>query len=293
MGAELRSDAPVALAKLPAVGSTVAGRYELGKLFARGAMGVVYEAVDLTDGKDLALKILPPMALKEQSRDRFLREMRLTAAIEHPHVVKTYQAGLIDNILPYIAMERLVGETLAQRLLKTDVVPVKGVLKILCEVLPALQAAHDQNVLHRDIKPANIFLEKRGAVLFDFGLSIDRSQSTRMTGPGIAIGTPGYMAPEQVLGSDVDERTDLYSVAATAYEAIAGVRPVAHRETKVHKVFEAIVSELPKPPSRRQADVPPQVDALLLTALAKDPADRFADAAQMHAACERVFASLV
>ena len=278
--------------RLPAMGSMLAGRYELGRLFGRGAMGVVYDAIDHKNGNDVALKILPPMALNAQTRERFLREIQLTTVIDHPNVIKTYDAGLLEETLPYIVVERLHGETLAARLLTTDVISTRHGLEILVDILPALHAVHTANVCHRDVKPANIFLDKRGAVLFDFGLSLDVSRHSRLTGKGVAVGTPGYMAPEQILDNKVDARTDIYGASASMYEALTGSRPVATREKVAYKVFEAILHEVPCSLSSLQSGITCGVDAMILRGLEKDPSDRFQTVMEMHAECERLLAEL-
>ena len=292
MGMPSRHPFPPEPVTLPAAGTVIEGRYELGRLFGRGAMGVVYDGVDLTTGTDVAVKVLPPMALNDRTKERFLREIQLTAAIDHPNVIKTHGAGLFQQVLPYIVMEKLSGETLASRLLSTGVVSTKHALEILIDVMPALQAVHENDIFHRDVKPANVFLAERGAVLFDFGLSLDASRQTRLTGQGIAIGTPGYMAPEQILDSKADARTDVYGVCATAYEALTGIRPIASREKVVHKVFETILHEKPKPLRSVQPGCPQSVETLIMRGLEKKPDDRFQTATVMHQECLRVFSSL-
>ena len=274
------------------MGSKVGGRYELQRLLARGAMGVVYEALDAAAGRDAVVKVLPAGALRAATRARFLREAELTANVEHPNVVRCWDAGFLDNDVPYIVMERLQGMTLEQRLREVDLLSVKMAMGVLRDILCALTAIHEASVFHRDVKPANVFLAERGAVLFDFGLCLDQKDTNRLTARGLAVGTPGYMAPEQVAGSEVDARTDLYCASVTAYETLTGRRPIAYGETSVHKVFEAVQKETPKPPSALQPSISGEIDALILRGLAKDPGDRYASAAEMKAQCDSILQTL-
>ena len=276
----------------PVLGSKVGGRYQLDRLLARGATGLVYAASDIRLGRDAVVKVLPPWAFREATRQRFLREARATAAIDHPNVVHCWDAGFIQEGLPYIAMERLRGVTLAERLGRVGLLPVREAIETLRDVLAALSSAHAVGVLHRDIKPANVFLARRGAVVFDFGLSLDPSVADRLTGKGVVLGTPGYMAPEQITGRRIDARTDLYCASATAYEMLTGQLPIAPIEKSVHRLFEAVQHEIPTPPSRVRPWIRGDIDELLLRGLAKEPGDRFADADEMSARCDAIIAAL-
>ncbi|MEZ4287273.1 MAG: serine/threonine-protein kinase [Polyangiales bacterium] len=272
-------------AKLPNQGDLLGDRFRLGSIIARGAMGVVFNARDEKTGEELAVKILPPMANGVQARERFLREMELTSTVHHPNVVRTVEIGLHEGTRPYIAMEKLVGQTLAQSLRKQTKLSIVHAVLMLSQVALALEGSHKVGVLHRDIKPGNIFLADRGAVLFDFGLSIDSRRITRLTSDEMTVGTPGYMAPEQILEGALDARSDIYGATACAFEALTGERPIAPHATSVDQVFEAIVAQVPPVPSTLRSNVPPSVDRLLIHGLAKKPADRFQTAGELHDAC--------
>ena len=279
-------------AQAPVLGSMVGGRYQLDRLLARGATGLVYAASDIRLGRDAVVKVLPPWAFREVTRQRFLREAQVTASIDHPNVVRCWDAGLIQEELPYIAMERLDGVTLAERLRRVGLLPVREAMEVLRDVLAALISAHAAGVLHRDIKPANVFLARRGAVVFDFGLSVDPSDADRLTGNGVVLGTPGYMAPEQINGRHIDARTDLYCASAMAYEMLTGQLPIGSIEKSVRRLFEAVQHQVPLPPSRVRPWICRGVDQLLLRGLSKEPGDRFADAHEMSARCDAIIRTL-
>ena len=275
---------------LPDIGGLVAGRYRVLSSIARGGMGVVFEARDEATERIVAVKILPPFASVNQSRERFLRECRTTAAIQHPRVIRIYDAGFHRDALPFFAMERLYGLTLRARLKRHGPLSVPLALRVTSAVCSALSAAHAAGVLHRDVKPGNVFLREQpiGVVLFDFGLSLDGAYAARLTDNDIVVGTPAYMSPEQVVGDPVDERADVYGAGTVLYQALVARRHLAHGLREVPAVFDAILDETPAPPSSYRTSIPAEVDALVAKALEKKVSLRFQSAAEMREALDEL-----
>jgi len=257
------------------------GRYRVLGELGHGGMGVVYEALDETLGRRVAVKTIrePDRATQK----RFRREARAAASVSHPHVCQLFEIGEDGGRL-FLAMELLAGTTLADRL-RDGAVPVGEAVAIGREMLSALAALHGAGVVHRDLKPSNVFLTPHGLKLLDFGLArplpteLTRTleQGTELTQPGLIIGTPRYMAPEQVLGQEVDERTDVFAAGAVLYETLAG-RPAFVGSTAV-EILSATLHESPPALSGSAAVV--AMDRLLRRALAKKPAERFASAEEM------------
>jgi serine/threonine protein kinase/tetratricopeptide (TPR) repeat protein len=266
------------------------GRYRILSRLGQGGMGVVFAAEDETLGRKVAVKTIAEP--DEAARKRFRREARAAAAVNHPHVCQVYEIGEDSGRL-FIAMELLEGESLNARL-RRGPLPTTAAIHLAREMLGALQALHAAGVVHRDLKPSNVFLTAHGLKLLDFGLARplpkELTQSietgTELTRPGLLVGTPRYMAPEQVLGHDVDARTDLFSAAAILYEAVAG-RP-AFLGTTVVEVLSATLHE--QPPALAGDGAVVGLDRVLRRALAKRPAERHASAAEMAAEIDQVAA---
>ncbi|MDT0436647.1 serine/threonine-protein kinase [Streptomyces doudnae] len=267
--------------------SLIQGRYRLLDLIGRGGMGQVWRARDESLGRQVAVKCLKPagpyhdQAFTRVLRERFRREARVAAALQHRGVTVVHDFGESDGVL-HLVMELLDGRNLSQ-LLEDDErrpLPVDDVVDIADQVSAALAYTHRQGIVHRDLKPANIMRLTDGTVkICDFGiarLGADIGFTARLTGTGIAMGTPHYMSPEQIGGAEVDERSDLYSLGCVLYELVTGAPPfdvgdtwailVGHRDT------------VPVPPSERRPGVPEFLDRLILDLLAKEPAGRPADA---------------
>ncbi len=191
------------------------GPYRVLKVLGTGGMGVVFLAEDVLLQRRVALKSMKPSVVSGQARERFFREARAAAAIEHEHIVSIYQVGE-DRGVPYLAMQLLQGEALDERLKRDPVLPTAEVLRIGREIAEGLAAAHERGLIHRDIKPANIWLEGgRGKVkILDFGLARVVGDTSNLTHSGTIVGTPAYMAPEQARGGHVDARCDLFSLGA-------------------------------------------------------------------------------
>jgi eukaryotic-like serine/threonine-protein kinase len=267
------------------------GRYRVLHRIGRGGMGIVYAAHDESLGRRVAVKTIAES--DEQTRKRFHREARAAAGVNHPNVCQVYEIAEDGGQL-FIAMELLSGEPLSDRLARGRL-PVAEVVSIARGVLGALAALHETGIVHRDLKPSNVFLTPHGVKLLDFGLArrlpedLTRSVEavTQLTQPGLLVGTPRYMAPEQVLGHDVGASSDLFAVAAILYEAAAG-RPAFLGATVV-EVLSATLHDEP-PPLAGDATTE-ALDRLLRRALSKRPADRPASAAEMAAEFEDLAAT--
>ena len=256
---------------------TTVGRYQKRGILGSGAFGTVYRAYDPQLDREVALKLLKPEALSSpQAVERFQREARAAAKMLHPNIVPVHDTGRHGNSY-YIASAFIDGRTLAALIPERGMEPRRAVTLVL-QLLAALAYAHQHNVLHRDVKPANILIDGQDHLyLTDFGLagSIE-TQQTRMTHPGAVLGTPAYMAPEQAAGdrAQVGPAADLYSAGVVLYELLTGRIPF---EGPPPVVLYNVVHSQPKPPSALRVDLHPQLETICLRALAKNPAERFAN----------------
>lgn len=264
------------------------GDYQVLNELGRGGMGQVYRVRNVLSDRIEAMKILlPDVATRQELAARFLREIKVLASLNHPHIAALRTALTIDNQLVMI-MEYVEGTTLAQRL-EQGPIPVSDTLNYMDQTLDALSYAHRQNVIHRDIKPANIILTLDGVIkVMDFGIA--RSGTDRsLTMTGTTLGSLGYMSPEQVKGEATDARSDLYSVGISLYELVTGQRPFqAHSD---YSIMAAHVKETPKPPIELEHDLPPALNEIILMAIAKDPAQRFQTADALRNALHSVSAA--
>jgi len=250
-------------------------RYRVERELGHGGMATVWLAQDLKHDRPAALKVLRPELAAALGPERFLREVRITARLNHPHILPLLDSGDADGFLYYV-MPYVEGESLRDRLTREKQLPLDDALQIAREVADALSYAHSHGVIHRDIKPENILLESGHAVVADFGIAraIDQAGGEKLTETGIALGTPAYMSPEQATGSrDLDGRSDLYSLGCVLYEMLAG-RPPFVGPTLESVVHQHLTAEPPSVTSIRPA-VPGWVAVALSRALAKTPADRF------------------
>jgi len=264
------------------------GRYRILHKLGQGGMGVVYAAEDPSLGRRVALKTITQP--DEESRQRFRREARAAASVSHPHACQIFEIGEDTGRL-FIAMELLDGESLAERL-KRGPLTLADTLSLGREMLSALDALHAQGVIHRDVKPSNVFLTSRGTKLLDFGLARPLSSDSGgalslesdLTRSGLIVGTPRYMAPEQVLGDPIDARTDVFATGAVLFEALAG--RVAFPGTKAVEVMHATLHE--QPPALAGPPAVVAFDRVVRRALAKSPAERYPTAMAMSRDLEAI-----
>jgi eukaryotic-like serine/threonine-protein kinase len=281
---------------MPAAGDQL-GSYTIQERIAEGGMGVVYSAVHVRLGRRVAIKVLKPELLKQRpdAISRFLQEARAVNGIGHPHIIDIIDFVEISDREPplvYMVMELLDGEDLSARIKGIGALSADEVLKIAVQVTDALEAVHARGMLHRDLKPENIFLlegkdEDRRVKLLDFGISkkMDPRSSEHLTEPGTTIGTPEYMAPEQILCRPLDVRTDIYALGIVLYHMLAGSLPFA--SSNCSEVFVKQLQETPEPlPARQQT--PPDLEQLVMQCLEKDPEQRIQSAAELRRELHRV-----
>ncbi len=262
-----------------APGQKVASRYTIERPIGHGGMGAVYLATDEKLGERVALKVvLATLANDPQAAaERFRREVAAARKVTHPNVIRIHDL-IEDGPHLLLSMEYVAGQTLAAQLARSGALRIEDARALLAQICDGLAAAHAVGVVHRDLKPGNVLLDGAARVkLIDFGLA-KASFLAGMTATGLILGTPEYMAPEQVRGLACDARTDLYALGALAYHMLVG-RPPFTGETPIAIGF-AHVNEPPPPPRSLRPDLPLPVEASLLRALEKDPARRFADAAE-------------
>ena len=261
------------------------GRFRLGDVIGRGAMGEVYEATDTANNDQVAVKMLGQTSLGDpQHVQRFLRELRTAAAIDSPNVVRVIEVG--ESPLPYLAMERLRGKDLATILRGKKPLAHDKVIDMVRQVGAGITAAGTLGIVHRDLKPQNIFLTGTTWKVLDFGVARLQDASDTLTA-GHVVGTPAYMAPEQARSATVTHRTDLYALAAIAYRVLTGHAPFSGGE--VVDVLYRVVHGKPKRPTLL-ASLAGDVDLVLAIGLAKDPEARFASAAELATALEAALA---
>ncbi|HJR67797.1 MAG TPA: serine/threonine-protein kinase, partial [Gemmatimonadaceae bacterium] len=272
--------------------SSLGAAYTLERELGGGGMARVFVATDPALGRQVVVKVLSPETAEGISAERFTREIRLAAALQHPHIVPVLTAGQTVDGLPYYTMPFVTGESLRARMGRGRL-PVHEVLRVLHDVAEALEYAHAHGVVHRDIKPENVLFAGRNAVVADFGIAkamtaarADAGMSA-LTLVGTSLGTPAYMAPEQAAGDHTDHRADLYAWGMMAYELLADRHPFADKKTQ-RQLVAAQVSETPMPLDERQPGLPPGLGALVMACLAKDPSDRPADASAVLAALASV-----
>jgi tetratricopeptide (TPR) repeat protein/tRNA A-37 threonylcarbamoyl transferase component Bud32 len=259
--------------------AALSDRYTILRELGQGGMATVYLAEDRKHGRKVAIKVLKPDLASALGPERFLREIEISARLDHPHILPLYDSGEADGFL-FFVMPYVEGESLRDRLDREKQLPLEDALKIAREVADALSYAHSHDVVHRDIKPANIMLTDGHARVADFGIAraVRAAGGERLTGTGMSVGTPLYMSPEQAAGSeDVDGRSDLYSLGCVLFECLAGRAPFTGPLESV--VRQHLANEPPNITTLRPA-VPAGVAAALMRALAKTPADRFSPAGQ-------------
>jgi len=258
---------------------SLADRYRLERELGAGGMATVYLAHDLKYDRHVAIKVVHPDLAAVIGAERFLAEIRVTAQLQHPHILPLFDSGETDGQLWY-AMPYVEGETLRDRLAREQELPIEESVRIARQVGSALDYAHRHGVVHRDIKPENILLLDGTPLVADFGiaLAVSNAGGPRLTQTGLSLGTPQYMSPEQASGAKhIDGRTDVYSLGCVLYEMLAGEPPFTGPNSQA--IVARVLTESPQPIRPRRDTVPPAIEAAVLTAIAKLPADRHATAA--------------
>ncbi len=267
------------------------GQYEILSPVGAGSMGQVYRARDTLLDREVAIKVLPDLVSSSRNRLlRFEQEAKAAAALNHPNILAVYQMGSYQGV-PYLVSELLEGKTLAETI-RRGPLPLRKALEYAVQIAEGLAAAHEKGIVHRDLKPDNLFITKEGRVkILDFGLaklaeqkesSID--QMPTMTLPGVAMGTVGYMSPEQVRGLATDHRTDIFAFGAILYEMVMGTR--SFQKPTDADTISAILNEEPPPMSQLSPDTPPGVERVVQRCLEKNPEQRFHSASDLAFALE-------
>jgi serine/threonine-protein kinase len=250
-------------------------------------MAIVYLARDLKHDRDVAIKVLKPEVAAAIGVNRFLSEIRTTGNLKHPHILPLFDSGSAGSLLFYV-MPFIDGESLGARVRRDGPLPIAEVIRILHQVVDALAYAHNLGVIHRDLKPDNILLSGRHLFLADFGvarLESSDSSAPTMTGSGAMVGTPAYMAPEQIVGGKIDHRSDIYSLGALAYELLTGVPPFTGTN---QDVIAAQLTRLPEAVSRRRPDTPPSLAAAVMRCLQKQASERWQHTEDVRAALDEM-----
>ena len=263
------------------------GPYRIINQVGRGGMATVYKAYQPSVDRYVAVKVLPSqLAESREFATRFQQEARIIAKLEHPHILPVFDYGESDGVA-YFVMRYMDAGTLKEKMIEGRPLPLDVIDKLFTQLTEALSYAHSRGVVHRDLKPANVLIDSHENIfLTDFGIAkILESASPRLTQTDAIMGTPAYISPEQAQGNPVDQRSDIYSLGIILYEMVTGSVPFT-AETPLAVLFKHISDPLP-PPSLVKPDIPPSIEQVLLKALAKDPKDRFATAAEFLAAWNR------
>jgi serine/threonine-protein kinase len=278
----------------------LAGRYTVERELGRGGMAAVFLARDLRHDRPVALKVLHPELASSIGTDRFAREIRFAARLQHPHILPVHDSGDVPGTggqptLLWFSMPYIDGESLRERLTRDRQLTVSEAIRITREVADALEYAHGQGLIHRDIKPENILLSGGHALVADFGVAravgTDTGEAPALTGTGLAIGTPAYMSPEQATGEHaLDARSDLYSLGCVLYEMLAGEPPFGGPTAQA--ILARMLTEQPRPLGSVRQGLPPMLERIVSGAMARSPADRFPSVAEFSRELEAVAAQI-
>jgi serine/threonine-protein kinase len=269
----------------------VGARYEVHREIGRGGMATVYLAHDVRHDRDVAIKLLRPELSAVLGADRFLNEIKVTAQLQHPHILPLYDSGTGDGLLYYV-MPFVEGESLRRRLERERQLPIVDAIRVADEVADALDYAHRHGVIHRDIKPENILLHEGRVMVADFGiaLAVQKAGGARITETGLSLGTPQYMSPEQATAErELDGRSDIYSLGCVLYEMLAGETP--HSGPTTQAIIAKILTDKPRPIGQLRESVPQGLAVAVHTAIAKLAADRYGTAGEFRSALGRPSAS--
>jgi Tol biopolymer transport system component len=269
----------------PSLRDTLSARYAVERELGTGGMATVYLAEDLKHTRKVAIKVLKPELSAVIGAERFLREIKTIASLQHPHILGLIDSGEVNGTAYYV-MPFVEGESLRDRLQREKQLPITDAVRIATEVAAALDYAHRHGVIHRDIKPENVMLHDGSALVADFGIALAVSSAgggSRMTETGMSLGTPHYMSPEQAMGErEITARSDVYALGVVTYEMLVGEPPFTGPTAQA--IVAKVMTAEPAGLTNQRRSVPPAVEDAVLTALAKLPADRFATAAEFAAA---------
>ena len=268
--------------------TTLGSGFRVTRELAGGGMSRVFVAEEELLQREIVVKLLPPDLMAGLSVQRFRAEIQNAARLQHPHIVPVLSAGIVEydggTRGPYYTMPYIRGDTLRARLERDGALAPDEVRRILLDIVDALAHAHDAGIVHRDIKPDNIFLVGKNALVTDFGVSkalMPTAGAAQVTGVGVALGTPGYMAPEQAAAdSSLDHRADIYAIGVLAYELLSGRRPFEGSSIQELLVAQAVAT--PVPLLELRPTVPPELAAIVMRCLEKRPQDRFGTAHELR-----------
>ncbi len=269
---------------IPRLTGALADRYRIERELGAGGMATVYLAHDIKHDRQVAIKVLKPELAAVLGAERFVQEIKTTAALQHPHILPLFDSGAADGFLYYV-MPFIDGETLRAKLDRETQLAVDDAVRTAREVADALDYAHTRGIVHRDVKPENIMLYGGHALVVDFGiaLAVSAAAGGRMTETGLSLGTPHYMSPEQATAEkEITARSDIYSIGSVLYEMLAGQPP--HLGGSAQQIVMKIIADVPRPLPELRKSVPPNVAAAVATSLEKIPADRFATSAEFSRA---------
>src|SRR5512143_1337119 len=264
--------------------SALNGLYSVDRELGRGGMATVYLAQDSKHDRTVALKVLHPELASSLGPDRFLREIKLAARLNHPHILPLFDSGEANGLLYYV-MPYVEGESLRERLDRDRQLPIQEAIKHAQAIASALDYAHRQGIVHRDIKPENVMLYEGMAMVMDFGIAkaVSAAGTETLTQTGMMVGTPAYVSPEQAAGeTNLDGRSDQYSLACMLYEMIGGERPFSGATPQA--VMAKRFSEMPKPLRTIRSSIPESVERAVSKAMSTESGDRFATSAQFSQA---------
>jgi serine/threonine-protein kinase len=270
------------------IGQVLGGKFRAVRILGEGGMGTVYECEHLALGRRVAVKVLhPAQARKKASVQRFHHEAHVAGAIGHPNICEIYDVGELEDGSPFLVMELLQGETLADRIASEGALPFEDIIEIVTQVLSGLVAAHEKGIIHRDIKPENVFLTQRTGLpsvvkLLDFGISkVAGADDLNLTRTGMVMGTPFYMSPEQARGDrNLDRRVDLYATGVVTYECLTGRRPF--NAANYNALLVQILTTNPRPPSEIRPAIPDGFEAVVARAMSRDREKRYQTAAEFQ-----------